>query len=343
MYIHVVGARPNFIKAAPVVEAMTELGLHSEILHTGQHYDAKMSATFFDELNIPHPKWNLGIGGGTHAEVTGKTMIESEVVFTQNKPTAVIVYGDVNATLACAITAVKHHIPVIHIESGLRSGDLKMPEEVNRILVDRISDTLFCTEPDGGEQLIREGVDASKIHIVGNVAIDNLRNTLRKLKPTSKPALDCILCTLHRPSNVDDSVRLTEILTELGKLDNVIIPAHPRLKNNIKTFNITVPINIALIDPLGYADFITLLKDANGVISDSGGIQCEAAVLKTPLITLRDTLEHKITEQIGANQLCFDITKLPKFNTEMDYGELEIWDGNASKRIAQIIKEQYER
>ena len=328
-YAHIVAARPNFIKAAPLIEELSNEGFNNVIIHTNQHYDYKMSKVFFQELNIPEPNYHLGIKSGTHAQQTGNSLIEIEKVLLKENPKALIVYGDVNSTLAGALAAVKLHIPVFHVESGCRSFDKTMPEEVNRIIIDNISDLLFCTEQSACDNLISEGFNKNKIKLVGNTAID----TLSKITLNKTIKEDYYLCTLHRPFNVDDKNTLHKILTKLNKLSKkVIIPSHPRLKNNLtNTYN-----NIKFIEPLGYIDFINYLKYSKGTISDSGGVQCEASFLNTPLITLRPTTEHLVTLERGntLTSIDKDLTFNKTKHTDIPF----IWDGNASVRIVNEIK-----
>ncbi len=328
-YAHIVAARPNFIKAAPLIEELSNKGYNNIIIHTNQHYDYKMSKIFFQELDIPEPNYHLGIKSGTHAQQTGNSLIEIEKVLLKKQPKALIVYGDVNSTLAGALAAVKLHIPIFHIESGCRSFDKKMPEEINRILIDNISDLLFCTEQSACDNLINEGFNKNKIKLVGNTAID----TLYKVNLNKTINKDYYLCTLHRPFNVDNKDILHKILSKLNKLDKKItIPAHPRLKNNLNhTYN-----NIEFIEPLGYLDFINYLKCSKGAISDSGGIQCEASFLNVPLLTLRPTTEHLVTLERGNTLVNIDKDFI--FQKTQHTDTPFIWDGNTSKRIVNIIE-----
>ena len=282
---HILAARPNFIKAAPLVAKLTANGHNNVIIHTNQHYDFAMSKIFFQDLNIPNPDYNLGIKSGTHGSQTGRAIIEIEKVLKEITPDCLIVYGDVNSTLAGAIAAVKLNIPIYHIEAGCRSGDMTMPEEVNRIMVDSISTKLFCTEKSAYDNL-----NTKNAYLVGNTAIDTLHQIKNKLLNI---ASEYYLCTLHRPFNVDSKSKLHVILDKLNKLDSlVIIPTHPRLKNNLGTKKYK---NIKFIDPLGYLKFISYIKSSKGIISDSGGIQCEAAFFQKPTLTLRPSTEHLIT------------------------------------------------
>ena len=330
--VHILAARPNFIKAAPLISELDNRGHNNIIIHTNQHYDYKMSEIFFNNLHIPAPDYHLGIQSGTHGEQTGYGIIEIEKVLKDVTPQLVIVYGDVNSTLSGAIAAVKLHIPIYHIESGCRSGDMTMPEEVNRIMIDSISTKLFCTELSAYNNVRNQ--DA---YVVGNTAIDTLHSIQYNLN--NIPG-NYYLCTLHRPFNVDDVNRLEKILERLNRLDElVIVPAHPRLEKNIRyktKYN-----NIKFIEPLGYIDFISYINSSKGVITDSGGVQCESAFLRKPLLTLRDSTEHIITLSFG-NTLC-DINDINKntFKIDTDKPLPKIWDGNASKRIADILDESF--
>ena len=329
--VHILAARPNFIKAAPVIEALSKCDDHYNIIvHTNQHYDYEMSKIFFKDLNIPEPDYHLGIKSGTHGSQTGRAIIEIEAVLKKTDPCCVVVYGDVNSTLAGAIAAVKLNIPIYHIESGCRSGDLSMPEEANRLMVDSISTKLFCTE-----QSAYENVKDKDSYLVGNTAIDMLyqiKNKLQSIMP------GYYLSTLHRPFNVDFPDRLNQILNKLNSLDKpVIIPCHPRLENNIINKNLYN--NIKFIKPLGYIEFISYIKDSDGIITDSGGVQCEAAFFLKPTITLRKSTEHKITLTHG--NMLGDIEDINSVNLNRIVIDLlpNEWDGKASERIAEIINE----
>jgi len=333
---HILAARPNFIKASPVIKELEQHNCKNIIIHTNQHYDYKMSKIFFQELDIPEPTYHLGVKSGSHAEQTGNSMIKIESVLTKEQPDYLIVYGDVNSTLAGALAASKLNIPIFHIESGCRSFDNSMPEEINRILVDSISDLLFCTEPSAYNNLLSNNVDKTKIKLVGNTAIDTLHDVVDML-PKNDKYTDYYLCTLHRPFNVDCKKTLHNILTKLNNLNKqVIIPAHPRLKNSItNTYS-----NIKLIDPLGYLDFINCIKHSNGVISDSGGVQCECAFLNIPLLTLRPTTEHLITLTLGNKLIDIDQINSDNF-IRTNFKKPNIWDGNTSKRIVDIINQYH--
>lgn len=330
--LHIVAARPNFIKAAPVLEELGKVGIKNILVHTNQHYDYKMSKIFFQELEIPEPDYHLGIKSGTHGVQTGTALIEIEKVLLKEKPDGIVVYGDVNSTLSGALAAAKLHIPVVHVEAGQRSGDKLMPEELNRIAVDHFSSKLYCIEPSAISYLEKEGLTDGKV--VGNTAVDTLHKIIPTLKEKSIIG-GYYIATLHRPFNVDNPDVLEVILDRLQTFDKkVIIPAHPRLEKNIrKEYS-----NIQFIQPLGYIDFISYLNNSSGIVSDSGGIQCEASVLGIPLITLRPSTEHKFTLKYS-NSLVEDINTLEpsQFKTDFPSQLPWIWDGKASERIAQDI------
>jgi UDP-N-acetylglucosamine 2-epimerase (non-hydrolysing) len=355
--ISVVGARPNFIKIAPIHKAFLKFEDKIEhlICHTGQHFDEKMSKIFFQELEMPKPDFYLGIKGGSHAEQTAKIMIAFEKVLLEHKPDLVIVPGDVNSTLAASLTASKLHIPIAHVEAGLRSFDMNMPEEINRILTDKLSDLLFITEKSAKDNLQNEGTNSSKIFFTGNVMIDSLVYYLPKInnsKITSKLHLNSkeyILSTFHRPSNVDNYNTLKKILetfSELAKSHKIVFPVHPRTRNKIKTFKLEGLIheNILLLEPVGYLDFLSLMKNASLVITDSGGIQEETTFLDVQCITVRETTERPITCSLGTNQLIgtnykdMYNTALATLSGNIKKGKIpELWDGHAAERICSTI------
>ena len=338
--VHIVAARPNFIKAAPLVDALNLAGFENIIVHTNQHYDYKMSQIFFQELDIPEPKYHLGVKSGTHGEQTGNALIEIERVLNIESPNAVVVYGDVNSTLSATLAAVKLLIPIIHIEAGQRSGDKTMPEEINRILTDHCSTMLMCAEPQALDYLKSENLE--NYELVGNTAVDCLHRIVPFLKDKKSPIDgEYYVCTLHRPFNVDDPNKLHQILSKLNNFDRpVILPAHPRLKKNLNsTYD-----NIQFVDPMGYVDFVNHIKHSHGIISDSGGIQCEAAFWTKPIITLRPNTEHKTTLNMG-NVLCPNIEELSvdKFQKLNTTNELPWWwDVNAPKRVVEQIKKYVE-
>ncbi len=364
----VAGARPNFMKIAPIIRALSNVrNIEHKIVHTGQHYDAAMSQNFFDELGIPQPHYNLEVGSASHAVQTANIMIRFEQVCLAEKPDIVMVVGDVNSTAACGLVAKKLHIQLAHVEAGLRSNDRTMPEEINRIVTDAISDYLFVTEKNGIENLLKEGHPKETIHFVGHVMIDNLFYQLNQLQvnpPTigkelkSKITAPYAACTLHRPSNVDIRENLSLLLStlaELSKIMPIIFPCHPRTLTRIKEFNLMnlcsewkpgdkIKGSLILTEPLGYMDFLYLWKDAACVITDSGGLQEETTVLKVPCITTRTTTERPITVEIGSNEIVgLDCEKLRHFFNKAAKGiwkksEIpELWDGKASKRIVEIL------
>ena len=386
--ISVVGARPNFMKVAPLHKAFNQLAINSVnqrtqikiehlICHTGQHYDEKMSQVFFDELELPKPDFYLGIGSGSHAEQTAKIMIEFEKILLQEKPDLVIVVGDVNSTIACSLVAVKLGIKTAHVEAGLRSNDRTMPEEINRLLTDAISDYLFVTEKSGVENLKHEGVPEQKIFFTGNVMIDSLVNYLpktekstifkklglinaktkeliksdtEKVDSTNHTSIHpYILLTFHRPANVDSEEflkKLISIVGELSKLRKIVFPVHPRTRANLTKLNLNFESNsnIILTDPIGYIDFLALTKNAELIITDSGGIQEESTYLGVQCITVRNNTERPVTVEVGTNQLIgtdLDLVKeaaLKVLNGEKKTGTIpELWDGRAAERIVEIL------
>ena len=350
--IHVIGARPNFMKAAPVWSAINRMTDFNQILvHTGQHYDKLMSDIFFNELQMPVPDYNLNIGSDTHARQTAAIMIKFDELVNELKPDLVLVYGDINSTVAAAMVCAKIQIPFAHVEAGLRSFDLRMPEEINRLITDRLADILFTPSKDGDDNLIKEGTPKSKINFVGNVMIDTLVRLLPKaVKPDKLRDLNqYVLVTLHRPSNVDEPKSLQSIirnLQEISKSIPVIFPVHPRTKKMIAENNLDISdnINFRLIDPLGYLDFLGFMKNASVVVTDSGGIQEETTYLGIPCLTVRENTERPITISLGTNQLIGkDYHKLPNLvNTSISEREKAntippLWDGKASERIVEIL------
>lgn len=360
--IQVVGARPNFMKVAPLQRAFSKHpDVQTLIVHTGQHYDSAMSDIFFQQLELPQPDYFLGVGGGTHTEQTARIMLAFEKILADEKPDLVLVVGDVNSTIACALVAVKMLIPVAHVEAGLRSNDRTMPEEINRILTDSISDWLFVTEPDGLKNLKNEGVNPEKIHFVGNTMIDSLAYYLPKLDAVGLPAdlekqeiqkNDYIIVTMHRPSNVDTEEGLRNTLSVINLTagyKKVILPMHPRTRNNLQKFGLGAEIfnndNIIITEPLGYLPFVKLLKDAWLVVTDSGGIQEETTYLKIPCLTFRKSTERPVTVTTGTNTMISELNlNIVKSKIEellsgsYKKGDIpELWDGHAAERIAQIL------
>jgi len=347
--LHVVGARPNFMKAAPVMSALAARpNVTQTLVHTGQHYDRNMSDVFFEQLQIPVPDMNLEVGSGTHAQQTAEIMSRFEPVVVHRKPDLVLVYGDVNSTMAVAVVCAKLLIPVGHVEAGLRSFDRSMPEEINRIITDHLADFLFTPSEDGDHNLRCEGIHPDKIHLVGNVMIDSLVRLLpaaMECKANGYPPRYALL-TLHRPSNVDDGAVLKRILecmvgisSELG----VVFPVHPRTRQRIRDFGIDTT-NLHLTEPLPYIEFLALQARAAVVITDSGGIQEETTYLGVPCVTMRHNTERPITVERGTNILVAeDLVKLRDELSKILTGNAKrgtippLWDGRASERIADII------
>lgn len=350
----VAGARPNFMKVAPIIHAIhrqqdSGVEISFRLIHTGQHYDALMSGAFFDQLNIPLPDHNLEAGGGSQAEQTAAIMAKFELELLSNVPDYVIVVGDVTSTMACTLAAVKLNIKVAHVEAGIRSFDRTMPEEVNRIVVDSICDLYYTTTEEASIQLMKEGVEDEKIVFVGNTMVDTLVANLDRLvqpvfwKEQSLRSQRFLLLTLHRPSNVDNPVLLQQKIDLISKETEpwmVIFPVHPRTRKNLYGAGINVPENILMVDPLGYLEFMYLLKNAKGVITDSGGITEEATFLGVPCMTLRSSTERPETCAIGTNVLIGeDFDLLSKHIRELLKGNWKsssipkLWDGQAAERI----------
>jgi len=355
----IAGARPNFMKVAPIFAEMKRRSAEFEpkIVHTGQHYDAAMSDAFFDDLGMPKPDIHLGVGSGSHAVQTAKIMTEFEPVVLAEKPDWVLVVGDVNSTIACALVCSKLGIKIAHVEAGLRSRDRSMPEEINRILTDSISDLLFTTSQDADENLKHEGIPAEKIRFVGNVMIDSLLDHLKLAEiSTVRKDLDIedkdyAVITLHRPSNVDDKETffgILEALLSISKNLPIIFPVHPRTKAKIEEFGFTDTIassNIRLIEPLGYLDFMRLYSGAKLVLTDSGGLQEETTVLGIPCLTLRHNTERPITIEMGTNVLVGTDPEKIRLAAEEALSkdrssEIKIpplWDGKTAERICNSL------
>jgi UDP-N-acetylglucosamine 2-epimerase (non-hydrolysing) len=353
----VVGARPNFMKMAPLFFALTKQGqVEPLIVHTGQHYDYAMSQAFFEDLDLPRPHHFLGTGSGSHAEQTARIMVEFEKVVLTEKPDLVVVFGDVNSTVACSLTAKKLLVPVAHVEAGLRSFDETMPEEINRRVTDAISDLLFTPSPDGDKNLLHDGVDPGKIHQVGNIMIDSLVDILAKIDDDAQEQIvrrfgvetgRYVLVTLHRPSNVDAKDALRDILTHLSELSSdvpVVFPMHPRTRKNIETFGIAASLRdtLRVVDPVRYREFITLEKHACFVLTDSGGMQEETTYLGVPCLTLRPNTERPITVTDGTNELA-DVSQIGRQAAKILAGQwkrgraLQGWDGRAAERICDVL------
>ncbi len=358
--INVVGARPNFMKIAPLMDAYKRLSsIEPVLVHTGQHYDKRMSSLFFDQLGIPQPDINLGVGSASHAVQTAKIMEAFEPVLLEHKPSAVLVVGDVNSTVACGLVAVKLGVKLVHVEAGLRSFDRQMPEEINRVVTDALSDLLFCTEPSGVANLRREGVSDKKVFLVGNVMID----TLLRHKETAEAStiLDELnltagayaAMTLHRPANVDDPEVFAGIIDALEVIQKdmpIIFPVHPRTRQNMDSGPLRERLSnmhgLRIMDPLSYLDFLKLLSSARIVLTDSGGIQEETTILGVPCVTIRENTERPVTIDVGTNILggvrCDSILSAyrDKMNDTRERSTPELWDGKAAERIVKILQEQ---
>ena len=355
LVLHVVGARPNFMKAAAVLRAFErEPRVRQFLVHTGQHYDAAMSEIFFRQLEIPEPDCNLGVGSGSHAQQTASVMAALEPVVLERRPDLVLVYGDVNSTLAAALVCAKFGVRVGHVEAGLRSRDRSMPEEINRLLTDQISDLLFTPSSDASENLRHEGIEAGKIHLVGNVMIDTLVRLLPRAHhghavDGSRPYA---LVTLHRPSNVDDLAwlgKLIDMLAELSEQLTIIFPVHPRTRQRLNDLGpgLKVGDRLKLLEPLPYLEFLALQRDAAMVITDSGGVQEETTFLGVPCLTVRENTERPITISLGTNrlvgrhleQLRDSAAAILREKRETPTSAVPLWDGHAAERIVQIILE----
>ncbi|HHX68828.1 MAG TPA: UDP-N-acetylglucosamine 2-epimerase (non-hydrolyzing) [Gallicola sp.] len=353
----IAGARPNFIKIAPIIHAIQKAkdegkDINYRLIHTGQHYDQKMSQTFFDELNIPKPDLNLGCGGGTQAEQTAAIMLAFEKELLANPTDLVLVVGDVTSTMACSIVAKKQHTKVAHVEAGIRSFDITMPEEINRMVTDSITDYFFTTSEHANENLIKSGVNEDNIFFVGNVMIDTL---LKNMPRFSKPAFfeehnlkekKYFVLTMHRPANVDETEKLKAMMQEI--IDNsqdlpIIFPIHPRTAKIFKDLVITAD-NLKIVDPLGYLEFNYLVQHSFAVITDSGGITEETTVMGVPCLTLRDNTERPETITMGTNELVGTnpehikpyMDKLFAGEWKMS-GEIPLWDGKAAERIVNTV------
>lgn len=356
--LNIVGTRPNFIKIAPIMEQMKRAdGITPVLAHTGQHYDSNMNQVFFDQLGIPRPDIELEVGSSSLANQAAEIIKKIDPILESENPSAILVVGDVTSTVACALAASYRRIPVIHVEAGLRSFDMNMPEEVNRIVTDRISDLLFTTEPSGAENLSREGVDPQKVHFVGNVMVD----TLLKHRMAAEENSDILtqlglekgsygVLTLHRPSNVDNRENLENIISAIKEISGkipIVFAAHPRTEKMMREFGLAaLPESIRLLPPQSYLDMLQLMNHARLVLTDSGGMQEETTVLGTPCLTIRNNTERPVTVEEGTNVLVgTDREKILKSANEiLSTGGKKgrrpnLWDGRAAERIVKIIKE----
>lgn len=351
--IAVVGARPNFMKIGPLLAPLRGAGIHVRIVHTGQHYDTAMSAVFFDELGLPEPDWHLSVGSGTHAAQTGAAMVGLEDLFAAQRPGAVMVVGDVNSTLAAALAAVKLGVPVVHLEAGLRSFDMRMPEEVNRVVTDRLSAMLLAPSRTATSNLGAEGIDSSRVFDVGNVMAESVLRfapDASERRPAAHLGLEpggYVLATVHRAENTSDPLRLEGIVDGLGSSPlPVLLPAHPRTRPMLERYETAAAAKgVRVIDPVGYIDMLALQRDAAAIVTDSGGVQEEACVLGTPCVTVRDATEHVETLWVGANRL---VEASPGAIAQGLQGALastrgwelpEGWDTDVSSRVARVLSE----
>jgi UDP-N-acetylglucosamine 2-epimerase (non-hydrolysing) len=356
--VNVVGARPNLMKIAPLMEAWARrTGVEALLVHTGQHYDANMSELFFRELGIPEPDLNLEVGSASHAVQTAEIMRAFEPVVREHRPDAVIVVGDVNSTIACGLVAVKLGVRLAHVEAGLRSFDRTMPEEINRVLTDAISDALFCTEESGVVNLRREGIAPERIHLVGNVMIDTLLRHRAKAEQSGVLAelglapRTYAVVTLHRPANVDDAAvleRLVDALEAIHRDLAIAFPVHPRTRQKLAASGLAARLaaldGLRLVEPLGYLDFLKLMAEARLVLTDSGGIQEETTILGVPCLTLRENTERPVTVECGTNRVVGrDPARILAAWREIRDGAPgparvpPLWDGRAAERIAEVL------
>lgn len=357
--ISIVGARPNFMKVAPIHRAFltSSVKIDSKIIHTGQHFDKKMSQVFFNDLQLPQPDYFLGIGQGSSTELTARIMLDLELIFKEEKPDLVVVVGDVTSTFASALVANRMGIKLAHVEAGLRSFDRDMPEEINRMLTDQISDFLFVTEDSGVRNLLNENIDSNKIHLVGNCMIDSLvhyndyTHSTDALEQYQLEPQDYIIMTMHRPSNVDYGKGLTDILQiieSLGHFNKIIFPVHPRTEKKLIELNLLDDFkrqNIVLTEPLAYLEFIKLMRFSSCILTDSGGVQEESTYLGIPCVTYRKSTERPVTVELGTNVLIEDLDVLKTvtvvkeiLNGNGKKGQIPaLWDGNAAIRIRDIL------
>jgi UDP-N-acetylglucosamine 2-epimerase (non-hydrolysing) len=352
--VHVVGARPNFMKSAPVIADLRSRGIEQRLVHTGQHYDDAMSAVFFRDLDLPRPDLDLGVGSGTQAGQTAALMVALERALDELEPAAVVVYGDINSTLAAALVTAKLGIPLAHVESGLRSFDRSMPEEINRLVTDQLSDLLFVTSPEGLDNLTREGV-AGEAVFVGNPMIDTLLANLERFDPVAGRRRygltgDYAVATIHRPANVDDPVaaaRIVAALRAVGELLPIVLPLHPRGQETLAAAGLGSVERVIVVEPLGYVEFLGLVRGARVAITDSGGIQEETTILGVACLTLRPNTERPITISHGTNRLVEPAELAPAIRAIL--GEAArapvdpppLWDGHAGERIGAILAARY--
>lgn len=351
LVLHITGARPNFPKAAPVIRALAARGIPQQLVHTGQHYDERMSEVFFRQLGLPEPDINLGVGSGTHAKQTAAVMTALEDLLLAEEPALVMVYGDVNSTVAAALVASKLGVPLAHVEAGLRSFDLDMPEEINRLVTDRLSTLLFATSPDAIGHLGNEGIHPDKIHFVGNPMIDTLLANLDRFDvEAARTEHDLTgpyaVATLHRPSNVDNPADAAELVKSMHAVADqltVLLPLHPRGRAQLQAAGLFDHPKLRVIDPLGYVEFMGLVRGSDAVVTDSGGVQEETTILGVPCLTLRANTERPITITHGTNQLVTRAALPQAMADVLARGRADswpvppLWDGKAGERIADVV------
>lgn len=350
--IVIVGARPNFIKVGPLIPALRSAGIEAPIAHTGQHYDTTMSDVFFNDLEITPPEWLLGVGSGTHAVQTGTAMMRLEELFAEQRPDAVLVVGDVNSTLAGALAAAKLQIPVIHLEAGLRSGDMSMPEEVNRLVTDQLSAMLLAPTEDALANLEREGVEGSRVHFVGNIMAEALLRNVERVRDRVKcrefglEVGEYVLSTVHRPENTDHPDKLSHVVAALSEAPlPVLMPVHPRTRPALAQAGVGegTP-NIVLTDPVGYLDMLALERDAAAIVTDSGGVQEESCMLRTPCVTVRRNTERWVTLDVGSNRLVQAersaiLTGLADaLTSDRDWDFPPRWDDKVAQRVVEALQ-----
>jgi UDP-N-acetylglucosamine 2-epimerase (non-hydrolysing) len=350
LVLHVTGARPNFPKAAPVIRALAPYPVKQLLVHTGQHYDDKMSEVFFRDLQLPRPDVNLGIGSGSHGHQTAAIMAALEELFVEKRPDLVVVYGDVNSTLAAALVAAKMSISIAHVEAGLRSFDSTMPEEINRLVTDRLSNLLLVTSAEAIAHLGNEGIAAAKIHFVGNPMIDTLLSNVDRLdsEAAEKHGItgEYAVATVHRPSNVDDPADVAELVAAMHAVADqvhVILPLHPRGRERLAQAGLMDHPRMQVVEPVGYLEFLGLVRGAVAVVTDSGGVQEETTVLGIPCLTLRDNTERPVTISHGTNRLVTRAELADEVKKILAHGRLArwptppLWDGQAAPRIAEVL------
>lgn len=357
LVLHVTGARPNFPKAAPVLRALAARGVPQQLVHTGQHYDRQLSEIFFDQLGLPEPDVNLAVGSGSHARQTAAIMIGLEELLTARRPGLVVVYGDVNSTVAAALVSAKMRIPVAHVEAGLRSFDMTMPEEVNRLVTDRLADLLFATSADAVTHLDDEGVDPATVHLVGNPMIDTLLANLDRFDVDSARARHrlpdrYVVATLHRPANVDDPADAADLVKALHAVADqvdVVLPLHPRGLATMRASGLFDHLRVRVTPPLGYVEFLGLVRGAAAAITDSGGVQEETTALGVPCLTLRPNTERPVTITHGTNRLVTR-ERLPQVVEQVlqngrraSWPTPPLWDGRAGERIGTVIESHVSR